>query len=48
VLEGNAGNDTLLAPDGVANDVLNGGPGTDRCDRDPGEAVSECESGVVP
>lgn len=43
VLEGNGGNDLLDAPDGRANDVLNGGPDKDRCRADPEEPTIECE-----
>jgi hypothetical protein len=43
--EGDEGSDTVNARDGISgNDTARGGPGTDICRTDPGDARSGCES----
>jgi Ca2+-binding RTX toxin-like protein len=42
-LFGEAGDDTLDARDGDGGDLIDGGPGTDRCFGDPGDQLVNCE-----
>jgi Ca2+-binding RTX toxin-like protein len=41
-LKGLGGEDTLRTKDGVNNDTVNGGTGTDHCVRDSGDEASNC------
>jgi Ca2+-binding RTX toxin-like protein len=44
VLAGLSGNDKLFSDDGVKNDTVNGGKGTDRCRTDRREvSITGCE-----
>jgi Ca2+-binding RTX toxin-like protein len=43
LLEGGAGTDFLVSRDGLANDAVDGGTGSDTCRRDPGDTITACE-----
>jgi Ca2+-binding RTX toxin-like protein len=42
ILKGLGGNDTLDAQEGTGNDRVDGGTGTDTCQKDPGDKAVSC------